>query len=242
MALLKLVFLEGQRANSFFQGVPPFNRKTKGFSGIQTQDRAWARHWRLSLYQYTTATYWLVWTPLALAREQALLAVVIQTPHWYPSLQWYHNECSILDEPNTLGTYKTASGHIHAKGSWRVRWPTCSCTAICALAMVASSEIKALNKASRKQGLCSSKRVLYQCRLARSVEEVLSWHHHKTQLCQIHLIPHQPVVPAGLPRWCLLTWQASVMWWVYNECMNFVNNIAHRILLHYQQKGWANGF
>jgi len=57
MALLKLVFLEGQRANSFFQGTPPFNRKTKGFSGIRTQDRAWARHWRLSPYQYTTATY-----------------------------------------------------------------------------------------------------------------------------------------------------------------------------------------
>ena len=63
------------------------------------------------------------------------------------------------------------------------------------------------------------------------------------------LIPHQPVVPAGLPRWCLLTWQASVTWWVYNECMstnyecmNFVNNIAHRILLHCQQKGWVNGF
>jgi len=36
----------------------------------------------------------------------------IQTPHWYPSLQWYHNECSILDEPNILWKYKTASGHI----------------------------------------------------------------------------------------------------------------------------------
>ena len=37
MTLLKLVFLEGKRTNSFFQGVPqgvpPFNRKTKGFSG-----------------------------------------------------------------------------------------------------------------------------------------------------------------------------------------------------------------
>jgi len=31
----------------FFKGIPPL---------IQTQDRAWARHWRLSLYQYTTAT------------------------------------------------------------------------------------------------------------------------------------------------------------------------------------------
>ena len=51
-----LFFLEGQRANSFCQGTPPFNRKTKGFSGIRIQDRAWARHWRLSLYQYTTAT------------------------------------------------------------------------------------------------------------------------------------------------------------------------------------------
>ena len=107
----------------------------------------------------------------------------------------------------------------HPKGSWRVKWP-CSCTVVCALAMVVSLEIKALNKATRKQGLCSSKRVLYQCRLAWSVEEVLSWHHHKNQLCQIHLIPHQPMVPAGLPHWCLLTWQASVMWWVYNECMN----------------------
>ena len=34
----------------------PSTEKTKGFSGIRTQDRAWARHWRLSLYQYTTAT------------------------------------------------------------------------------------------------------------------------------------------------------------------------------------------
>ena len=58
----------------------------------------------------------------------------------------------------------------------------------------------------------------------------------------LHLTPHQPVIPAGLPRWCLLTWQASVMWWVYNECMNFINNIVHRILPHCQQKGWANGF
>jgi len=41
--------------------------------------------------------------------HQALLAVVIQTPHWYHSL---HKECSILDEPNTLWTYKTAAGHI----------------------------------------------------------------------------------------------------------------------------------
>ena len=152
---------------------------------------------------------------------QAFLAVVIQTPHWYPSLQWYHNECSILDEPNTLWTYKNASSHIQ-KGSWQVKWP-CSSTVICALAMVSALEIKALNKATRKQGLRSSKRVLYQCRLAWSVEEVLSWHHHKNQFCQMHLIPHQPVVPAGLPRWCLLTCQASVTWWVYNECMNSIN-------------------
>ena len=32
-------------------------KKNKGFSGIRAQGRAWARHWRLSLYQYTTATY-----------------------------------------------------------------------------------------------------------------------------------------------------------------------------------------
>ena len=134
----------------------------------------------------------------------------------------------------------------HPKGLWRVKWP-CSCTVVCALAMVASLEIKTLNKATRKQGLCSSKRVLYQCRLTRSVEEVLTWHHHKNQLCQIHLIPHQPVVPAGLPRWCAYMTSfrhvVGLQWMhVYNECMNFVNNIAHRILLHCQQKGWANGF
>jgi len=40
MALLKLVFREEQRVNSFFEGTPPFNRKTKGFSGIQTKDSA----------------------------------------------------------------------------------------------------------------------------------------------------------------------------------------------------------
>ena len=26
------------------------------------------------------------------------------------------------------------------------------------------------------------------------------------------------------------------MWWVYNECMNSVNDIVHRILPHYQPK------
>ena len=35
----------------------------------------------------------------------------------------------------------------------------------------------------------------------------------------------------------------SIQWMhVDNECMNSVNNIVHRILLHCQQKGWANGF
>jgi len=48
------------------------------------------------------------------------------------------------------------------------------CTVVYALAMVASLEIKAPQKATRKQGLCSSKRVLSRCRLARSVEEFLS--------------------------------------------------------------------
>ena len=37
MALHKLVFLEWQIP---FEGAPPFSRKTKGFSVIQTQDRA----------------------------------------------------------------------------------------------------------------------------------------------------------------------------------------------------------
>jgi len=40
MALLKLVFLEGQRAIPFFKAHHPSTEKTKGFSGIQTQDRA----------------------------------------------------------------------------------------------------------------------------------------------------------------------------------------------------------
>ena len=36
---------------------------------------------------------------------------------------------------------------------------------------------------------------------------------------------------------CLNDMQASVtVWWVYNECKNFVNNIVHRILLYCQQK------
>ena len=67
-----------------------------------------------------------------------------------------------------------------------VKWPTCSYTDVYALATVASLEIKAHKKASRdvdkqidtKQVLCSSKKVLSCCWLARSVEEVLSWHHH----------------------------------------------------------------
>jgi len=67
------------------------------------------------------------------------------------------------------------------------------------------------------------------------------------------LDPHQPAVPAGLPRWCLLTWQASVMWWVYNECMSTMNACLqwmHELHQHYSSqnssvlpaKGWANGF
>ena len=116
----------------------------------------------------------------------------------------------------------------------------CSWTVVCALAMVAFLENKAPKKATRKQGLCSSKRVLSWCKLARSVEEILSWHHYKNLLCQIHLIPH---------RWWLLTYMTSFShvvglqrMHVYNECTNFINNIVHRILLHCQQKGWANGF
>jgi len=114
---------------------------------------------------------------------------------------------------------------VTSKGIMTSQVTNCNvlCTVVCALAMVASLEIKAPKKATRKQGLCSSKRVPSRCRLARSVEEFLSWHHHKNLLCQTHLIPQQRVVPAGLPRWCLLTWQASVMWWVYNECMCTMN-------------------
>jgi len=183
--------------------------------------------------------------------HQALLAVVIQTPHWYPSLQWYYNECSVLDEPNTLWTHKTASGRIQRdrdESSWRVTNCNMFCTVVCALAMVASLEIKAPKKATRKQGPCSSKRVPSQCRLARSVEEYLSWHHHKNLLymCQTHLIPHQPVVPAGLPCWCLLTWQASVMWWVYMHAMNACVPWMHGLHQQYSSQNSsalpANGF
>ena len=74
----------------------------------RTLNHLWQLICSCSLYQVNSFLP-LVWTPLD---HQALLAVVIQTPHWYPSLQWYHNECTILDEPNTLWTYKTASGHI----------------------------------------------------------------------------------------------------------------------------------
>jgi len=49
------------------------------------------------------------------ADHQALLAVVIQnTTLVYPSLQWYNNECSILDEPNTLVTLRLAHNILHS--------------------------------------------------------------------------------------------------------------------------------
>jgi len=206
---------------------------------------------------------------------------------------------------------------VTSRGSWQVKWLR-SCTVVCALAMVASLEIKALNKAAKKQGLCSSKRVLGYCTNAdllgqwrKSYRDImtspqnpvvsntldsspasgtcrppllvlaymisfshvvgLQWMHelHQQTCCvkytsliphqpvhgacrppplvlaymtsfshvvglpwmhELHqqtccvkytsLTPQQPVVPAGLPCWCLLTWQASVMWWVYNECMS----------------------
>ena len=87
MALLKLVFLEGQRANSFCQGTPPFNRKTKGFSGIRTQDRAWARHWRLSLYQYASYSLYM---PIALSIDimRTLVTTYLCTaPKWPAGIQ-----------------------------------------------------------------------------------------------------------------------------------------------------------
>ena len=46
------------RANSFFARCTTLQRKNQRlFSGIRTQDRAWARHWRLSLYQSYTYAY-----------------------------------------------------------------------------------------------------------------------------------------------------------------------------------------
>ena len=149
----------------------------------------------------------LVWTPFSCSKRADHNAGVLGCSDTNTSLVPFSAVVPQWMQYTWWTKYTMNCFWSHPKGSWRVKWP-CSCTVVCALAMVASLEIKALNKATRKQGLCSTKRVLYQCRLARSVEEVLSWHHHKTQLCQIHLIPHQPVVPAGLPCWCLLTWQS----------------------------------
>ena len=41
----------------FFLRCTTLQQKNQRLQGIWTQDRAWARHWRLSLYQYTTATF-----------------------------------------------------------------------------------------------------------------------------------------------------------------------------------------
>ena len=145
----------------------------------------------------------LVWTPLAVAREQtgslgcsdtntSLVPFSAVVPQWM-QYTWIHYEY--------INCFWS-----HPKGLWQVKWPTCSCTVLCALAMVVSLEIKALNKATRKQGLCSSKRVLYQCRLARSVE-VLSWHHHKNQLSNTLDPPPASGTCTHLPNPCdMITW------------------------------------
>jgi len=82
------------------------------------------------------------------------------------------SKVGLLVERNLSHYEHNASGHIQRDCDESSAM--CSCTVVCALAMLASLEIKALNKATRKHGLCSTKKVLYQCRLARSVEEVLS--------------------------------------------------------------------
>ena len=97
--------------------------------------------------------------------------------------------------------------------------------------MVAPLEIKALNKATRKPGLCSTKRVLYQCRLA-----IGQWRKSYHELTS----PQKPVVsrldppPASgtcRPPPLVLAYMTSFSpvvglqrMHVYNECMNFVNN------------------
>ena len=75
--------------------------------------------------------------------------------------------------------------------------------------MVASLENKALNKATRKQGLGSSKRVLYQCRLARSVEEVLSWHHHKYHAVVSNTLDPLPASGTCRPPLLVLAYMTS---------------------------------
>jgi len=86
------------------------------------------------------------------------------------------------------------------------------CTVVCAIPM-ASLEIKALKKATRdvdkqmiqsrvyglQRGYCPDADSLGQWR--KSYHDIVT----KKNPVVIHLIPHQPVVLTGLPRWCLLT-------------------------------------
>ena len=50
------IYARMMMTSSFFKVHHPSTGKPKALGGIQTQYRAWARHCRLSLYQYTTIT------------------------------------------------------------------------------------------------------------------------------------------------------------------------------------------
>jgi len=78
----------------------------------------------------------------------------------------------------------------------------------------------------------------------------LQWMHelHQQTCCVKYtsLIPHQPVVPAGLPCWCLLTWQASRGGSTMNACVQWMHELHQQYSSQNSfalpAKGWAIGF
>jgi len=171
--------------------------------------------------------------------HQALLAVAIQTPHWYPSLQWHHNECSILYEPNTLWMPKTASGHIQrdcdeSSDQLQCVLHCCMCTSHGGIfrSQNAQKKLSGSRVYALQRGYHPDVDLLGQWRN--------SYHDITTKTCCVKHTwspTSQWYLQASPPGACLHDKLQSCGGSTMNacvQCMNFINNIVHRILPHYQ--------
>ena len=126
---------------------------------------------------------------------------------------------------------------VTSKGIVMSQMTNCNvfCTVVCALAMVASLEIKTPKKATRKQGLWG-----YHPDADSLGQWRNSYHDITTKTCCVKHTwspTSQRYLQASPPGACLHDKLQSCGGSTMNacvQCTNFINNIVHRILPHYQ--------
>ena len=161
--------------------------------------------------------------------HHVFLAVVIQTPQCYPSLQWYPQWMQYTWWTKYAMNIQNCFWS-HPKGSWQVKWLTCSCMHCC---MHTSHDGIFRNYSTQKsyyigmrtkqmiqsrvyalqRGNCPDADLLGQWR--KSYHDIVTT---KTCCVKYNWFPTSQ---------CL---QASVTWWVYNKCKNSIKNTVHRLL------------